>query len=420
VEHMKLTGSYIGSVVKSIVVIGIIASVPWVCHQAGTTKKSRQAAPGFKLGAESLSSELIHSLIPTRSNTYAAGLVTNVVGAEGTSLRVADLLRHYGVPISTMFVPQQEQGVTLPTSNAEIAVYGWPLQGPIPLAARTALAGLAIVFVDIQDMGMREGCGALLLPLMRQAAQHHCTVVVLDRPNVLGSGMEGSVVAPGVTTNIPVPVRHGMTIGELARYCNTHVLTQPVDLRVVPMQAYRRSASYTKPQCVLSQGTPLAAWYGYSFLSLLREVTPLDVGIGTENAYQCILLPERLKFPKHAWYDLQELLKNYGIESKWHHCFNTQQRQYYSGLRVQVSDIDHVSSLRVVLALLTFFKDAGINLSFSPRFDAAVGTTSVRACIQGSLSREQLAHEIHESLQLFYSKARDSFMYAPFPRLTKV
>lgn len=81
---------------------------------------------------------------------------------------------------------------------------------------------------DIQDIGMRHYTYiSTLLELLKMAEQHNKSVVVFDRPNPLGARMEGPVVESDLISFISaaaIPLRHGMTVGELARYFNRFVL----------------------------------------------------------------------------------------------------------------------------------------------------------------------------------------------------
>lgn len=106
------------------------------------------------------------------------------------------------------------------------------------------LAGLDAVVVDLQDVGARYYTFVWTLALvMRAAARARVRVVVLDRPNPLGGlAIEGNIPDPAFSSFVglhPLPARHGMTIGELARYLNAeHALG--CDLEVIALRGWRR------------------------------------------------------------------------------------------------------------------------------------------------------------------------------------
>ena len=105
-----------------------------------------------------------------------------------------------------------------------------------------------------------------MLCALEGAAQSKKKIVILDRPNPLGGLMEGPLVEPELKSFIsiaPIPLRHGMTIGELARYFNTYVLKQSADLHVVPMRYYNRKPMTTLLHQLSPNIPSIQACYGY-------------------------------------------------------------------------------------------------------------------------------------------------------------
>ena len=115
---------------------------------------------------------------------------------------------------------------------------------------------------------------------------------------------------------MPVPMRSGMTIGELARYFNTEVLTKAANLFVVPMHKYDRAlfAEAGARMCGALM-TNIDTYHGSSFLQALSSVAPFDVGIGTDMAYHCLALPESLHIAKQKWFELRSYFKRTGIRN---------------------------------------------------------------------------------------------------------
>ncbi|MBI4636343.1 MAG: DUF1343 domain-containing protein [Candidatus Rokubacteria bacterium] len=110
------------------------------------------------------------------------------------------------------------------------------------------LRGLDVLVVDLQDVGARYYTFVWTMALaMRACGRAGVPVIVLDRPNPLdGEGIEGNIPDPAFASFVglhPLPARHGMTIGELARYLNVeHGLG--ADLTMVPMRGWRRAMSW--------------------------------------------------------------------------------------------------------------------------------------------------------------------------------
>jgi uncharacterized protein YbbC (DUF1343 family) len=132
--------------------------------------------------------------------------------------------------------------------------------------------------------------------IMEAAATARLPVVVLDRPNPIGGAVQGEVqdsVTASAVARFPIAMRHGMTIGELARLANA-VLRLGADLHVVPLDGWRRSMAFD------ATGLPfvppslnlrtLESLYHYPGLCLF-EGTNLSVGRGSEAPFEQIGAP---------------------------------------------------------------------------------------------------------------------------------
>ena len=155
------------------------------------------------------------------------------------------------------------------------------------------LRGLDTLVVDLQDVGSRYYTFAWTMTLaMRAAAEASLPVVVLDRPNPLGGErLEGNWPEPGWTSFVglhPLPIRHGLTIAELAAYHNE---TQGFgcDLTVVPMEGWRRGMSWSDtglPWVAPSPNMPTLATAQVYPGGCLLEGTNLSEGRGTTRPFE--------------------------------------------------------------------------------------------------------------------------------------
>ncbi|MFC1845771.1 exo-beta-N-acetylmuramidase NamZ domain-containing protein [Candidatus Dependentiae bacterium] len=239
--------------------------------------------------------------------------------------------------------------------------------------------------------------------------------------------MEGTLVVPSLKSAIsyaPIPVRYGMTIGELALYFNKNILKKPAMLHVVPMKNYNRH--HYSAGGLLAHLSPnirsMNSCYGYSFLGLLGEVRPFDIGIGTDKAFQCILLPETIKFSKKKWHELHLELKKLGVENSFYRYYSARKKQYCSGLRFHIANINAFSSFSTLLTILDFFKRSGLALTFSDHFDKAMGSEKVRQFLEGKLSKTALTQYIHNDLHSFFNSAYQTscFLYEPLPKIVNL
>lgn len=401
----------------------------FIWHANQTQEHSVYDSSSFKLGLENITDSFVDEIKADKSPVV--GLITNQSGKDQAGNRSIDVLLTKGFNIKKIFLPQDE--IFGPNQKNLASVFRDTTTG-IPVVSLNVAQGLEsvkkhikdvdVLMFDMQDSGMRfYGYVNTLLDAMSCSAKNGKKFVVLDRPNLLGWCMEGSTACEDrQCTDIPVPLRHGMTVGELAQYLNKNVLSNPAKLYVVPMKNYNRQAQINTPLlCNLSKHISNAdSCYGYSFLGLLGQVAPFDTGSSADKAYQCILLPETMKFPKYKWHELRTVLKEHTIESTLHRYYNAHKKENFVGLRLYIQDINKFSSFNTLLTVLQFFKESGVKLSFTESFDHAVGTQKVRSLLDGSVSHRELAGEVNGELQLFFKKAQSCFLYKPFPKMIQV
>lgn len=393
-----------------------------------------QKQSSFRLGLETISDSFLKRLTPSNDLKFRVGLVTNQSGRDQCGTRTLDILLAKGLNVVSVFAPEHGIDGVLDMENdvpngkdqrTNIKIVSLYRNGTTKRFDGTLLRDIDVLFFDMQDSGMRHYTYVTTLFQMLEAASaHNKTAVVLDRPNLLGPHMEGTLVAPSLKSAIsyaPIPVRYGMTIGELAFYFNKRILKKPASLHVVQMKNYNRHSYGARG--LLAHLSPnirsMNSCHGYSFLGLLGEVHPFDVGVGTDKAFQCILLPETVKFSKKKWHDLHLTLKKEGVENSFYRYYSPRKKLYCSGLRLSIADINTFSSFSTLLAILDFFKKSGVKLTFSKHFDKAVGSSEVREFLEGKLPRLELSKHVNKGLNEFFNDARSAscFLYHPFPKV---
>jgi len=186
----------------------------------------------------------------------SVGLITNQTGvdAKGTaSFRI--LAGAPGVSLDALFSP--EHGFAGVSESSMVASGRFLLPGgrDIPLFSlygstkapeRSMLSGLDVLVFDIQDIGARfYTYSTTMAKSMEAAAALKIPFIVLDRPNPLGGAVvEGPVLEDdpalkSFISYIPVPIRHGMTMGEIARLYNFHARLG-AELSVIPLKGWKR------------------------------------------------------------------------------------------------------------------------------------------------------------------------------------
>lgn len=397
------------------------------CQRSSECCDSRES---FKLGLENISEEFLRALTSRGDFSYTVALVTNHTGKDQVGNRNVDILLAKGLNIKKIFVPvnglntggrgSESQKSIDPVTRLPI----FNLQGK--QIKIEDFKGIDVIFFDLQDVGIRY-CGSLgtLMNVMEVAGRTGKTVVVLDRPNLLGDAIEGAFGSSDIQQSllsVSVPIRYGMTIGELAQYCNKYLIKKAATLFVVPMDHYNRHLyPYKAPVGRLSPNiNSIESCHGYSFLGLLGEVAPFDIGIGTDKAFQCILLPQHIAFSKKQWFKLKEQLKDLGIDSGFYRYHSNRKKEFCSGLRVCIRDIGNFSLFKALVTTLEFFQKEGIALKFSDQFSKIPGMYKVKELVQGTIKRADFEAELKYELEQFFVMASSSFIYKPYPKVVLV
>jgi uncharacterized protein YbbC (DUF1343 family)/CubicO group peptidase (beta-lactamase class C family) len=236
------------------------------------------------------------------------GVVTNQTGVDLDGRRTIDVLAAApGVSLEAIFSPEHGVTGTLDTTNvgnskdAATGVAVYSVYGATDAARRPAaevMKSLDAVVFDIQDAGVRFYTYETTLGyFLEAAAAAGVEVIVLDRPDpVTGSFVQGPVADAGhesFTDYWTVPVRHGMTIGELARMFNAERNIN-AKLTVVPMDGWQRGdwfdstgLGWVNPSPNLRSVTEAALYPGVALI----EGTNVSVGRGTDTPFELVGAP---------------------------------------------------------------------------------------------------------------------------------
>ena len=236
------------------------------------------------------------------------GLVTNQTGLDADGRRTIDVLAQApGISLDAIFSPEHGVTGTLDTTdinNSKDAATGVPVYSvygasdaarrPAPEVVRT----LDAIVYDIQDAGVRFYTYETTLGyFLEAAAKAGIEMVVLDRPDpITGSFVQGPVADEGkesFTNYWTVPVRHGMTVGELARMFNTERGIN-AKLTVIPIDGWQRGdwfdstgLSWVNPSPNLRSVTEAALYPGVGLI----EGSNISVGRGTDTPFELVGAP---------------------------------------------------------------------------------------------------------------------------------
>jgi uncharacterized protein YbbC (DUF1343 family) len=235
------------------------------------------------------------------------GLVCNPASIDRGFRHTTDrLFEDTDVTLAAIFGPQhgfrsdvQDNMIETPharDARREVPIFS--LYSEVREPSAEMLTGLEALIIDLQDVGTRVYTYIYTMAnCMRAAARHGVRVIVCDRPNpVNGNDIEGHTLAEAYTSFVgqfPIPLRHGMTIGELARLFNA-AFGLNADLDVVPMDGWRRSMFLDDtrlPWVIPSPNLPTLESAIVYPGAVLFEGTKLSEGRGTTRPFELIGAP---------------------------------------------------------------------------------------------------------------------------------
>ena len=232
------------------------------------------------------------------------GLITNHTGlAAADGARTIELLHKSGVcKLAAIFSPEHGVGGTLDSkfnSSRDEATSApvYSLYGETTHPTAEMLQNIDALVFDIQDIGARFYTYITTMGYcMEAAAKANIPFYVLDRPNPIGGQVEGPMLDPDRTSftgYMPLPVRHGMTVGELARYFNAEKKIG-AQLHVVEMKGWSRSQFFWDTGQLWVNPSPnmrtITAAILYPGVCLLEQ-TNVSVGRGTDRPFEILGAP---------------------------------------------------------------------------------------------------------------------------------
>jgi len=374
------------------------------------------------------------------------GLLTNQSGIDERGASDIDRLRDAraraeGVKLVQLFSPEHglrgtedrqniASGVDAQSGLPVYSLYGQQTVAP----PDSMLRNLDALVFDLQDVGTRTWTyvGAMIYS-MRASARVGKPIIVLDRPNpITGYIIEGPVLdsslanpedpAPGRPGQAfalwPMPLRHGMTIGELALYYND-VLKIHANLRVVPVQGWRRDVWFDLTGLPWVRPSPnlpsLQSEMLYPGL-VAFEATNLSVGRGTPEAFQRVGAPWLNAAATVAILRDREIPGARFYVESFTPVNPTDQKyggQTIPGIKITVYNRSNLQAARVGAALLwAINKTAGSKLTIRNRdFDLRFGSPSVREALLRGDDPDVLIDREYKSAYAFREATRQYLIY---------
>lgn len=383
-----------------------------------------------------------------------AGLITNPTGVDRRLGSVVDLFRENpAVELVALYGPEHgargnaQAGEYVPFYIDDkykipvFSLYGQSLK-PDPGMLRnideymrsfdTSKAGkipegsmikdIDVLVFDIQDVGTRIYTYAATMAYAMQAcAESDIEFVVLDRPNpVNGVDMEGPVLEyPEFSSFIglyPIPMRHGMTVGELAGMFNGRFLEKKAKLTVIPMEGWQRTMWYDEtslPWVIPSPNMPTLDTAIVYPGQVLLEGTNISEGRGTAKPFEVFGAP---------WidgYELSRKLNGLGLpgvrfrEAWFTPMFSKFANEQCGGAQVHVIDRKAFRALETTLWIIKTIRDMYPDaFAFHPDyFDKAMGTAKVREALEKGRSVREIVAGFEAGLKTFAAERQPYLLY---------
>jgi uncharacterized protein YbbC (DUF1343 family) len=361
------------------------------------------------------------------------GIITNHTAYDRDGRFIVDVFKGVnGIKITALFSPEHGLWGTAPDGkkiNSQThPVYNLPifsLYGKTRKPTSDMLKDIDVLVFDIQDIGARFYTYIYTMSLaMEAAAQNGKTFVVLDRPNPInGISVQGNILEPAQSSFVglyPIPVRHGMTAGELAKMFNGQGWLAgrvKAELIVIPMEGWRRRMWYDRTGLRFIKTSPnmpdIETAAIYPGLCLL-EGTNVSEARGTTMPFRQFGAP---------WIDsklLAERLNALSLPAMRFEPVNfTPTSSKYKGrkchgVRIIVSDRDRLepyfSGIRIVNEICRMCPD---QLKWrAGHFDRLCGTSKIRNAITNGSSLDVLQNKWRKELESFL-KIRAGYLIYP-------
>ncbi|KOO57929.1 hypothetical protein WH43_12640 [Rheinheimera sp. KL1] len=369
----------------------------------------------LQTGAEQLVNQ--PDISPVELKAKHIALVANQSSLVGDT-HLLELLLQQGLQVKTVFSPEHgfrgtadagakvDNSIDPDTGVAVVSLYGQHKKPKVE-----ALKGINLLIFDLQDVGVRYYTYLSTLHyVMEAAAEQDIPLLVLDRPNPNGAYVDGPVLENHYQSFVgmhPIPLLHGMTLGELALMIKGEAWinkAEQLKLFVLPIKNYQRDIPYdlpVRPSPNLPNAQAVVLYPSLGFF----EATPLSIGRGTDFPFQVLgytnppLGPFAFSPVAKASAALNPPLKNKLVLGQ-------------DLRKVKAGGLD----LSYLIQAQALFAKHQLKLFNSPDFmDKLSGTSKLRQQIEQGWSEAQIRQSWQADLQKFRQQRRPYLLYPDHP-----
>ena len=367
------------------------------------------ASSAIKVGAE-----CVDEYVPLLAGKRVA-LLSNHTGLVGKEHTLDVMLRH-GIKVTTIFSP--EHGFRGNADAGEHVSSSVDSKTGIPIASlydgksrmpkKEVIDKFDILVVDIQDVGLRfYTYYCTMIDLMNAAARYGKDFMVLDRPNPNGMYVDGPILDMKYESGVgrlPIPVVHGLTMGEIANMANGEGWLKEgrrVNLTVIRCKGYTHQSRYTLPVAPSPNLPNMLSIYLYPSTCYF-EATPVSLGRGTDKPFQVYGHPNMKGYSYSFTPRSRPGAKN-----------PPQLHRLCHGVDLSSLDPEQVIARGINLEYVI---DAYRNLNmddyfFRPFFEKLIGNGNIRKMIEAGKSAEEIKASWADDVAKFKQQRRKYLLY---------
>ena len=355
------------------------------------------------------------------------GLITNPTGVDKELNSIVDLLHNDPeVELTALYGP--EHGVRGDAQAGQYVEYyidevtGLPvysLYGKTRKPTPEMLENVDVLVFDIQDVGTRFYTYIYTMALAMEAGEEKgIPFIVLDRPNPLGGEkVEGPVLDPKFASFVgqyAIPLRHGMTVGELAKLFNAE-FGIGADLTVVEMKKWKRKTYFDEtglPFVLPSPNMPtLDTAIAYPGTALI-EGTNVSEGRGTTKPFELIGAPFINSTELAAELNALELPGVSFRAASFTPMFSKHSGKLSHGIQVHITDRDDYQPVETGLHIVKTIHDLyPEDVTLTSFFDNLIGNGWIREGIENGMTVEEMKAEWEEELEAFKKVRKNYLLY---------
>ncbi len=356
------------------------------------------------------------------------GVITNQTGVTSRLVNIVDAIRANGaICIKAIYSPEHGLRGDRP-AGAYVASYtdartGLPvysLYGDQRHPTAQMLDGVDVLLFDIQDVGARTYTYVSTMAYAMQAAKEFGKEIwVLDRPDPIGGAMvEGPVLDPKFKSFIglyPIPMRHGMTVGELARLFNNQ-FGIGANLRVIKMQGWRRSMLWPDTGLQWVQTSPnIPEWSTAEVYPCtgLTDGIGLNGGIGTTKPFKYIGGQDVDAYGLASELNARNIPGVYFRPAYWSPLFGPLTGKQIAGVELDVFDPKVFPSVHTAVEIATAVRKVSPgSLNVSVKSTATDwGTDTFATALQAGRSAQEIEAQWTPALRRFLAIRQKYLLY---------